>query len=108
MLICYVTDQLLNQYGLTYTGAAEQTDLTALGIRAKKVDDLDACLKDFRRRFNLRKLRCGSVNRYTLDIRVQRAFAIDRLTDNIKHTAERTFADRHHYRAAGICDLYAS
>ena len=30
-----ITDQLLDQYSLTYTGTTEQTDLTTLLIRAK-------------------------------------------------------------------------
>ena len=43
MLGCDVTDQLLDQYGLTYTGTTEQTDLTTLLIRAKQVNDLNTC-----------------------------------------------------------------
>ena len=44
MLGCDVTDQLLDQYGLTYTGTTEQTDLTTLLIWAKKIYDLDTGL----------------------------------------------------------------
>ena len=44
MLGCNVTDQLLDQYSLTYTSTAEQTDLTTLLIWAKKVYDLDTGL----------------------------------------------------------------
>ena len=40
-----VSDQLLDQHGLSYTRASEQTDLTALCIRRQKVDDLDSGLK---------------------------------------------------------------
>ena len=39
-----VTDQLLDQDGLTYTSAAKQTDLTTLLIRAEKVNDFDTGL----------------------------------------------------------------
>ena len=46
MLRGNVTDQLLNQYSLTYTGSTEQTDLTTFCIRCKKVDNLDTCLKN--------------------------------------------------------------
>lgn len=46
MLRGNVTDQLLNQYSLTYTGSTEQTDLTTFCIRCKKVDNLDSCLKN--------------------------------------------------------------
>ena len=44
MLGCDVTDQLLDQYGLTYTSTTEQTDLTTLLIWAKKVYDFDTGL----------------------------------------------------------------
>ena len=44
MLGCNVTDQLLDQYSLTYTSTAEQTDLATLLIWAKKVYDLDTGL----------------------------------------------------------------
>ena len=44
MLGCNVTDQLLDQDGLTYTSTTEQTDLTTLLIWAKKVYDLDTGL----------------------------------------------------------------
>ena len=46
MLCRDILDQLLDQYGLTYAGTTEQTDLTTLGIRRKKVDNLDTCLQD--------------------------------------------------------------
>ena len=42
-----VVDQLLDKHGLTDTGAAEQTNLTALGHRADQVDDLDAGFQNF-------------------------------------------------------------
>ena len=44
VLGCDITDQLLDQYGLTYTGTTEQTDLTTLLIRAEQVNDLNTCL----------------------------------------------------------------
>ena len=44
VLGCDITDQLLDQYGLTYTGTTEQTDLTTFCVRCQKVDDLDSCL----------------------------------------------------------------
>src|SRR5271163_1368558 len=37
-----VVDQFLDEHRLTYTGAAEQPDLAALGVRREQVDDLDA------------------------------------------------------------------
>lgn len=46
MLGCNVTDQLLDQYGFAYAGAAEQTNLTALLVRAEKVNDLNTGLQN--------------------------------------------------------------
>ena len=44
MLCGNVTDQLLDQNCLTYTGASEQTDLSTLLIGAEKVNYLDTGL----------------------------------------------------------------
>ena len=41
-LMCNVADQLHERHGLADAGAAEETDLTALGDRHDQVDDLDA------------------------------------------------------------------
>ena len=46
MLCRNISDQLLNQDCLTYTGTAEQTDLSTFLVRAEEVNDLDTCLKD--------------------------------------------------------------
>ena len=46
MLCRNISDQLLNQDCLTYTGTAKQTDLSTFLVRAEKVNDLDTCLKD--------------------------------------------------------------
>ena len=48
VLCRYVTDQLLNQNGLTNTGTAEQTNLSTLLVRAEKINDLDTCLQQLR------------------------------------------------------------
>ena len=42
-----VVDQLHNKNRLSYAGAAEQTDLTALCVRTDQVYYLDTCLQDF-------------------------------------------------------------
>ena len=42
-----VTDQLHQGYGLTYTGAPEQADFTALGDGHDQVDNLDAGFQHF-------------------------------------------------------------
>ena len=46
MCSCYIVDQLHDKNCLTYTGTAEQTDLTTLCIRADQVNDLDTCFQD--------------------------------------------------------------
>ena len=45
-------DKFLNKNCLTYSGTAEKTDLTSLGIGFKKVDDFDSRFKD---------LNCGAL-----------------------------------------------
>ena len=57
-----VVNQLLNKYGLADTGAAEQTNLAALGIRREQVDDLDAGLENLGRRVLLCKIRRRTVD----------------------------------------------
>ena len=42
-----ISNQLLNQDCLTYTGTTKQTNLTTLLIRAKKVYDLNTGLQQF-------------------------------------------------------------
>ena len=44
MLCCYITDQFLNKYGLTYAGTSKKTDLSTLLVRAEKVYYFDTCL----------------------------------------------------------------
>ena len=44
MLGSDIVDQLLDQYGLTYTGTTEQSDFTTFLVWAEKVNDLDTCL----------------------------------------------------------------
>ena len=58
-----ITDQLLDQYGLTYSGTAEQTDLTTLLIRAEQVNDLNTGLQQFCVRRLLCEGRCSTVDR---------------------------------------------
>ena len=62
MLCCNVTDQFLNQHGLTYTGTTEQTNLTTFCIRSKKVDNFNTCLKDLYYRALILECRRLSVN----------------------------------------------
>ena len=45
MLCGNVVDQLLDQYGFSYSCTSEQTDLSTLLIRAEQVNDLDTGLQ---------------------------------------------------------------
>ena len=82
MLCGDILDQLLDQYGLTYTGTTEQTDLTTLGIRSQKVDNLDTCLQDLNNRTLLFKGRRISVDDPFFTI-CDLFFFIDRFTKSI-------------------------
>ena len=62
MLCGDILDQLLDQHCLTYAGASEKTDLTALGVRSQKVDNLDSGLQDLHCRTLLFKAGRISVN----------------------------------------------
>ena len=42
-----VSDQLLNQVGLTYTGTTEQTDFSTFLVGTEKVYDFNTCLQYF-------------------------------------------------------------
>ena len=96
-------DQLLDQYGLTYTGTAEQTDLTTLLIRAEKVDDFDTGLKHF-----LLTVACSSnVGAFLWIGQYSSSFGsvvlINRITQHIEHAAQCILSDRHADRCAR-CD----
>ena len=87
-----ITDQLLDQYGLTYSGTAEQTDLTTLLIRAEQVNDLNTGLQQFCVRRLLCEGRCSTVDRlvrYPLRYRL----VINRLTQYIKYSAQGIFCN---------------
>ena len=45
MLGSNITNQLLDQYGFTYTGTTEKTDFTTLCVRSQQIDNLDTGLK---------------------------------------------------------------
>ena len=83
MLCCNVTDQFLNQHGLTYTGTTEQTNLTTFCIRSKKVDNFNTCLKDLYYRALILECRRLSVD-YPFFRICNRLFVINCLAEYIK------------------------
>ena len=74
-----ITDQLLDQNGLSYACTAEQTDLTPLLVRAQKVNDLDTGLQKFRCGSLLFKAGSRSVNRFVANA-FRRRLIINRLS----------------------------
>ena len=94
-----ITDQLLDQYGLTYTRTAEKSDLTTLLVRAQQVNDLDTRLQKFRLRSLLLEFRCRSVDRLIEYVR-GRLDIVDRLSQNVEDTSQCIFTDRNRDRSA--------
>ena len=95
------------QNGLADAGAAEETNLSAFGIRREQVDDLDAGFENlrFRRLLGIRRRRrMDRAQRIALD----GARLINGLADHIDDAPERRLADRHGNRGAGIGHLLAA
>ena len=101
VLVGNVADELHDEHGLAHARAAEQTDLAALGIGREQVDDLDAGLEQLGRGGDVREGRGLAVDGQIFR-GVDRAFAVDRLTDDIEHAAERRLADGHFHARAGV------
>ena len=95
-----VADQLHHVDGLADTGAAEQTDLAALGERADQVDDLDAGFQKLVGRCLFREARGCTVNRHVL-FSTHVASFVDRLTQHVHDATQSRRADRHGDRSTG-------
>ena len=102
-----VVDQLLNQNGLANACAAEQTDLTALGIGANQVDDLDAGFQNLGSGLLLLVGRSGTVDGPALDA-LYRRFVVNGLTQQVKYTSQALFANGNGDRRAGVGGLGAA
>ncbi len=107
VLCCDITNQLLNQDRLTHTCSSEQTDLTALLIGAEQINDFDSGFKKLLRCGLFRKSGSRSVNRLISNIR-RRWFIVDRLTQHVKDTSQRIFADRHTDGSSGCHRIHAA
>ena len=105
MLRGNVLDQLLDQHSLADTGATEQTNLTALGIRSQKVNNFNSCLQHLNSRTLLLKARCIPVNAPVLFILKRFAF-INSISQHIEQTPQRFFTNRNLNTAAGCNDLH--
>ena len=102
-----VVDQFLDQHGLADAGAAEQTDLAALGIRRQQIHDLDAGDENF----GFGRL-VGIERRFLVDrtqvFRDNRAGFVHGLADHVHDAAERARTDRHADRRAGVGNFLAA
>ncbi len=98
-----VVDQLLNEHGLTDTGAAEETDLSALNERSEEVHRLDTGLEDFRSGRLLGKGRGFLMNGALLRTR-DRLLTIKSLTEHIEQAAERDLSHRYRDRLTSVGD----
>ena len=89
-----VVDQFLDQHRLAHAGAAEQSDLAALGVRREQVDNLDAGDE------NLGLGRLIDIGRgWLMDraalVHLDRPGFIHGFADHVHDAPERALADRH-------------
>ena len=96
-----VVDQLHDQHGLADTRTAEEANLTALGVRCEKVDNLNTGDQLFCFRRLIDVLRGRTVDRQGLCVTDRAAF-VDRLADDVDDPAQRFRTDRHFDRVSGI------
>ena len=101
VLIGHVADKLHDKHGLADARAAEQADLATLGVGREQVYDLDAGLQYLRGGGDIREGGSLTVNGHIL-LRVDRPLLVDRLADDVEHTAESGLADGHFNRRARI------
>ena len=101
MLHRNVVDQLLDQYGFSHAGAAEQADLAAARIRLQQIDHLDARLQQLHGGALLVECRRLAVNALQGRTLRQRALAVDGLSQYVEHPAQRRLSHRHPDGVAG-------
>ena len=101
MLFGNVVDQFHDHNGLAHAGAAEHTDLTALGVGADQVDNLDTCFQDLRG--------CGQfLKRGSRTVNVPALFCfnfrtvIHHVSENVENPAQRFTAHRYGNALSGI------
>ena len=101
MCRCHVVDQLHDKDCFSNAGTTEQTDFSALGIRADQVNDLDSGFED---------LRCRNLFLIGRRIAVDRPFfccfrcrlIVYGLTEQVEHAAQALLSDRNGDRAARV------
>ena len=102
-----VVDQLHDRHGLAHAGTAEQTDFTALGIGAEKVDNFNTCAK-------LLGLCCliGESGRIAVNFPVLLGFDgrtfVNYVAAHIHDTAQRFRTNGNGNRRAGVIHIRAA
>ena len=96
-----IVDQFLNDDGLSNSGSSEQADFSAFKIRLNEINDLDPGLKHLELGILFDECRRRLMDRFSSRV-FDRTQFVDRLTNDIHHTAEGPFADRHRNRSLQI------
>ena len=105
MLGSNITDQLLNQHGLTYTGTAEQTDLTTFCIGSQQIDNLDTGLQHLYYRTLLFEGRWISVDDPML-LSFQGFSTVDGLSQYVEQSTQCLITYRHLNSFSGSNDIH--
>src|SRR3989344_77081 len=84
-----VTDEFLDEHCLANASTAEKTDFAAFDKGGEQIDRFDAGLEEFGFRALVYELRRILVYGEALRAFSHRPLAIDRLADDIEHSAER-------------------
>ena len=102
-----VVDQLHDNDGLTDTGTTEQTDLTTLGVRGEKVDNLDTRDENLGGVTLVREQRSRSVDGEGLLLSglVDGSAFVDGVTDDVDDAAEGLATDGDTDGISGVTDL---
>src|SRR4029078_5297254 len=102
-----VADELLDEHGLADSGAAEETDLAALDVGGKQVDDLDAGFEDLRGRLQLLEGRRVAVDRPTL-LGFHLFALVDDVAEDVEDAAESGVAHGNADRRARVLHVHAA
>merc|ERR1711884_707469 len=102
-----IVNEFHNQDSLAYTGTAEQTDLTSLGVGGKQVYNLDTSYKNFLLYTHLTELGSLSVDSLSL-VSGDGASLVNWVSNNIDNSAKSLSSDRDHDGGASVEHLLAS
>ena len=101
-------DHLGDEHRLAHAGTAEEANLSALHVRLKQVDDLDAGLEHRRLRLERVKRRRGAVDLPPIRDAFAQIGTVERLAEHVEDVAEHAVADRHADALAGVRHRHAS